>query len=506
MGIPSYYKRLIDSVTGLISYTHPGKIDWLWMDFNCLIYHCLHKPGMKEIPYEDKDIWERHLLDEVIAYTRKIVGEVKPSKGVYIAIDGVVPMAKMKQQRLRRFKSAWLAQNEPASTGGDNKEKWDTNAITPGTAFMTKLRLRLEEEAKRQKKWQISSSDEPGEGEHKIMAQWRKRQSSTEENYAVYGLDADLVVLSLLTRGINNVWLFREEVESGVIVRNAEGDERYTWFNINELERNIVNTIGDKMQDYCFAMSFLGNDFLPTSLSFKMREDGHETLLKILSNSKEGLINPSDGQINKNGVVELFKVLAADEDTRILKSVLKKMQMGKTAREVPVGDNMWAIWKNADRVLLGEGRGLSSKWPDMYKEWCSGNKDLAIKTYLYGVQWNWAYYNGEDVCYNWYYPWHLPPLWKWLEREESFPEFPGTVGVRGGDIKPIEQLALVLPLESWNLLGRSGKERLLPVHAPWLFPKKYGFFSLGKRWFWECEPEIPVPSIRELKRIVSAIL
>lgn len=504
MGIPSYYKRLIDSVTGLISYTHPGKIDWLWMDFNCLIYHCLHKPGMKGFSNEDGiDMWENRLLDEVITYTRKVVGEVKPSKGVYIAIDGVVPMAKMKQQRLRRFKSAWLAQNVPVedSTG----EKWDTNAITPGTAFMKKLRLRLEEEGSRKGRWHISSSDEPGEGEHKIMAQWRKRAGS-EENYAVYGLDADLVVLSLLTRGMNNVWLFREEVESGVIVRTAEGNERYTWFNINELERNIINTIGDKIQDYCFAMSFLGNDFLPTSLSFKMREDGHEILLDILRNSQERLISPNDRNIDRGAVIGLFKTLADEEDKRIVKSVLKKNQMAKTAREVPIGDNMWAIWKNADRVLLGEGRGLAPGWTNMYKEWCSGDMNLAIHTYLYGIQWNWAYYNGEDVCYNWYYPWHLPPLWKWLAAEGVvFPEYPGIVEVRGQDINPIEQLALVLPLESWNLLGRVGKERLLPVHAPWLFPKKYGFFSVGKRWFWECEPEIPVPSIRELKKIISAI-
>ena len=504
MGIPSYYKRLVDSVTGLLSYTHPGKIDWLWMDFNCLIYHCLHRPGMKAFPCEEgQDFWEKCLLDEVISYTKKIIGEVKPSKGVYIAIDGVVPMAKMKQQRLRRFKSAWLSQHDPANSEKMG-EKWDTNAITPGTAFMNKLRLRLEEEAKRTK-WIISSSDESGEGEHKIMAQWRK-WSGGEANFAVYGLDADLVVLSLLTKGANNVWLFREEVESGIIVRDAEGDEKYTWFSINHLERHIINTIGDKVQDYCFAMSFLGNDFLPTSLSFKMREDGHDMLLKILREMDESLILPEGEQINKGGVIKLFKILSTDEDSRILKSVMKKSQMARSAREVPIGDNMWSVWKNADRILIGNGRTLVPGWINQYTEWCSGDMDLAIKTYLYGVQWNWAYYKGDDICYNWYYPWHLPPLWKWLDNADKFPEFSGVVEVRGSDIKPIEQLALVLPLESWNLVGRIGKERLLPIHAPWCFPKKYGFFSIGKRWFWECEPEIPVPSIRELKRIISAIL
>ena len=44
MGIPSYYKKLIDTVPGLVTKGHPSdNIQWLFMDFNCLIYHCLHR-------------------------------------------------------------------------------------------------------------------------------------------------------------------------------------------------------------------------------------------------------------------------------------------------------------------------------------------------------------------------------------------------------------------------------------------------------------------------------
>ena len=38
MGIPAYYKKLIRSVPGLVS-VHPHAVSWLFMDFNCLIYH-----------------------------------------------------------------------------------------------------------------------------------------------------------------------------------------------------------------------------------------------------------------------------------------------------------------------------------------------------------------------------------------------------------------------------------------------------------------------------------
>ena len=186
MGIPSYYKKLIDAIPGLVS-KHVEDIQWLFMDFNCLIYHCLHHAP----PYtpEAKDAWEATFIECVQTYTLKVIKQVSPKTGVYIAIDGVVPMAKMRQQRLRRFKSAWLTKNE-----AESKPKWDTNAITPGTAFMDALKKGLESMIKKQgkKSWILSSSDEPGEGEHKIIAQWRLNKYNG--NFAVYGLDADLII------------------------------------------------------------------------------------------------------------------------------------------------------------------------------------------------------------------------------------------------------------------------------------------------------------------------
>ena len=144
MGIPSYYKKLIDTVYGLVSKGHPqGDINWLFMDFNCLIYHCLYREDTPLYPGSDKkDEWETEFLNCIVKYCLKVIKEVDPKSGVYIAIDGVVPMAKMRQQRLRRFKSAWLSAHP--ETESLPSEAWDRNSITPGTQFMTKLRIRLE--------------------------------------------------------------------------------------------------------------------------------------------------------------------------------------------------------------------------------------------------------------------------------------------------------------------------------------------------------------------------
>ena len=278
MGIPSYYKKLIDTVPGLISKGHPSaNIQWLFMDFNCLIYHCLHRADTPSYPGDsNKDEWEAQFLDCIVKYCLKVIKEVDPKTGVYIAIDGVVPMAKMRQQRLRRFKSIWLSQHP--ENDAPSGPVWDRNSITPGTNFMKKLRTHLETMIKKhgKKTWTLSSSDEPGEGEHKIVSEWRN--GKYDGNYAVYGLDADLIVLSILGHEMcqrnNNIWLFREEVNAGKITYDDLGEEVFEWFSINSLKdwlsaefKKIHLEKRAFVLNYCFAMSVLGNDF-PTKFSW----------------------------------------------------------------------------------------------------------------------------------------------------------------------------------------------------------------------------------------------
>jgi 5'-3' exonuclease len=157
---------------------------------------------------------------------------------------------------------------------------------------------------------------------------------------------------------------------------------------------------------------------------------------------------------------------------------------------------------------------LQSSWRETYlTQFFNGftfNKRSINKVcndYLYGIQWIWAYYTGQtsSVCFNWYYPHSLPPLWEWIYgylRTHVLPAFPATVWVKAEDIRPVEQLTLVLPLESWSLIP-SCKEKQFPSLAPQFYPAAFSFESVGKRFFWECETQIPMPSICELKGIIA---
>ena len=568
MGIPSYYKRLLDRQPTLVTKAHPGSIDWLWMDFNCLIYHCLRSPDLRPFPGTACDAdalaWENELLHQVVRYTERVVREVGPKAGVYIAVDGVVPMAKMRQQRLRRFKSSWLSEMGLAEGQVAGVARWDSNALTPGTAFMGRLRRTFEELIGRRPAgavpWRFSSSDEPGEGEHKIMAQWRLAEGYVAEgyvaegyraegyvaegyraeacraeasecmNYAVYGLDADLVVLSLLTQDTLRragqplrVWLFREEVEAGVMQRDEKGETVFQWFDVNVLQEQVRGELRGSMlgiQDYCCAMSFLGNDFLPVSLSLKMREDGHEQLMTALRRLRSPLVN-EEGVLMQASLQELLAGFADTEEGRVWKTIdRKRLMASRVTGEAGLGEVNWALVQGAEDCLLDLGTGkprpsLLPNWRSLYYTKLLGGVEpaIAVQKYLEGMQWVWEYYKGgKDICYNWVYPWALPPLWGDLVAALLSGDRPPapSVALRSTDIHPVEQLCLVLPPASGGLvpgglgLGSRIHERFTAA-APWLFPVSFGFGSAGKRWFWECEPEIPVPTLLEVKAVLAKL-
>jgi len=543
MGIPSYYRQLLQDVPELVIKQHPtDALSWLFMDYNGLIYHCLQRADVPVYSEEHHEDWETAFLEIVVSSTLWMIRQVAPTVGVFLAMDGVVPMAKMRQQRLRRFTSVWLrTQEEKAdhAAKATQANRWDTNAITPGTVFMTRLRQRLERMIQEHgSNWHLSSSDEPGEGEHKILSAWRT--GAYQGSVAVYGLDADLIVLSLLgmeTANCSKVWLFREEQVVGAKLTPPREDKSHTplhkrldrchthsagegcgdacvstmeWFSVHSLRHWLIRDVAPAshrtfLLSYIMAMSFLGNDFLPRSIGLTLRQEGHSVLmdaLHLLLSQGTFLVCPSTLELQEEGLSRLLRVFASQEETHIAHALFQKQRQARYVGDVPLGDKDWPLTQNEEAFLLRGKDTLVPGWQELYRTtfFPGQERSRICSEYLYGIQWNWAYYTGryDEVCFNWYYPFTLPPLWSWL-CEERCPVFPGAVQVRVTDIRPVEQLAAVLPLESWGLIPPCA-ERSLPLLAPYWFPSSFSFHSVGKRFFWECEAMIPIPSIMEIKR------
>lgn len=506
MGIPSYYKKLADHTKGLISKSYTGKASALYFDFNCMIYHVARRPNSKLPPYpgyDEKDSWEQLLLDDIVKYIVKVWQSVGQPSEVFLAIDGVVPMAKIKQQRLRRFKSVWLAKQETS------KESWDTNCITPGTSFMKRLNMRLKDLCKLRTNWSVSGADEPGEGEHKIMTRLRSRGESSDP-VLIYGLDADLILLTMLNSK-SPAYLVREDSAMGVVQLNTFGEEEFSYFSVDTLRQTLPPEID--VVSYVAAMSVLGNDFLPHSMTIKIREDGHSKLLQILKELKTTMVVKTDGvySINKDAFLQLFKVWSLEEDSRFLHTIKKKMQMrGRVEQSLENKPLEWMVekdlvWKEKDEWKV------SPTWKQTYEQqWLQCTRAYEIecicREYVFGLQWVLDYYTGQKpVDTRWCFSRLLPPLWchlvSYLEKDthEDF-EF-----IEYVPIQPYEQLAMVLPLESWHFVEEPSL-RSLPFQLPQFWPTSFGFFSAGRTRMWECEPLLPLLTVDRIRGTNAVIM
>jgi 5'-3' exonuclease len=523
MGIPSYYKRLIDRFPRLVSKGPAAigarKANVLLMDFNCLIYQCVRAEGMPVYTAETREAWEAALLEAVKAYTVKVWDVAGRPAEVFIGVDGVVPMAKIRQQRLRRFKSPWMAAAERAA-GVRTGESWDTNAITPGTEFMEKLARALKGLATARGGWTVSAADEAGEGEQKLMAWVRSAAtggSLAGKEIVVYGLDADLIVLSLLSLardapGVAGWRLLRELAEFEGGRGAAEG--AFGCLDVRELLGLLVPDgipAAEYMLEYCCGMSFLGNDFLPHSLSVKMREGGHDRLCRTLTalhTAGGRLVEAATGRIRPDGCAALAAAWAATEEEDIAHGFKEKFRgrgpppRSDRERAMRPVENLPIEWKQESAVWSSDR--LVDGWRETYyARWMrEAAPAAAAAEYIRGLQWIVDYYLGRSVSYAWYFPWSLPPLWSdiaaALEECDAVEAPPVT-----SPVAPQEQLAMVLPESSWWLVRRPDLRRL-PLLAPAFWPSSFSFFSVGRRWLWECEAEVPILSMERLKGLLAA--
>ena len=112
----------------------------------------------------------------------------------------------------------------------------------------------------------FSTAETPAEGEHKLLQ--HIRNSNNDYKYVIYGLDADLIFLSL-SANKDNIYLMRESNEI-----NKNNKEIFNLIEIDLLKKCIIEQISEIMmkddlneqniiKDFIFICYFLGNDFLP---------------------------------------------------------------------------------------------------------------------------------------------------------------------------------------------------------------------------------------------------
>ncbi|KAJ2897640.1 exonuclease II Exo2 [Coemansia aciculifera] len=242
MGIPKFFRWLSGRyplVCERISDDNIPEFDNLYLDMNGIIHNCTHpKDGEAPAPATDE---ERFLA--IFYYIDFLFNKIRPQKVFFLGIDGVAPRAKMNEQRARRFRTAQELQElhvkdlaerrangeviHAADEESSSEGMFDPTCITPGTEFMDKLtealRYYINKRVSEDANWRkpqiiLSAPNVPGEGEHKIMDYIRFSRAqpgySPNVRHCLYGLDADLIMLGLLSHE-PHFSLLREEVLFG---------------------------------------------------------------------------------------------------------------------------------------------------------------------------------------------------------------------------------------------------------------------------------------------------
>ena len=310
------------------------EIDNLYLDINGIIhnasrnYHCDASIVNETTKLIYKDVCE---------VIKKIVHIIRPKKLLMISADGVAPRAKMNQQRIRRFRKE--LENKNNQNGNDII--FDSNAISAGTKFMFNLSTYMKEyiinEKKINKEWSdieilLTGSDEPGEGEHKILEYIRNYKNSEKYNpytrHCIYGLDADLIILSLITHE-NNIVILREDtfkikkinklLEKGIEIINNDNNKKepYEFLLISVLREYLELEFGylkNKIKfkfnleriidDFIFITFFIGNDFIPNLFHFNI-DNGS---LKHLFQFYKECIQELDGYLIDKGKINFQRL------------------------------------------------------------------------------------------------------------------------------------------------------------------------------------------------------
>jgi 5'-3' exonuclease len=559
--ITNKYKNNVVFTLGTIKDSAQAKINLLQelhLDANCLLH-----PVCMKVYAENKSMLKTNriklefmMVTSVIEYIEMLISLVNPTELVNIVIDGVAPFAKNHQQHSRRYKSVYDSmrmQGFAKKYEVSYNKPWNNSAITPGTPFMHHITdrilnyLMMKQEQNKDSlakvKYMFSSAYTPDEGEHKIL-QYIRNNRLTPKTRAIYGLDADLIYLSMASN-VENIFLMREMTEFQTI----SSPDGFCFLSIDNLKQGIYEDLTNDLvqvdqteypnliqhknaiiQDYIFFGFMIGNDFMPHLPSVNLRFNKKHCGLNLLTEAyKYSFLslnqdldqdyvfltnNDTQFRINYAFLKEMLVFLVASEESYFSETFRFKRKTivhPKTFDEEVKSYEMLTFYVR-DLFRLGNRATPHTESKRLFYEYYSMQDTNAVcEEYIKGLLWNGNYYFNECQDYLWHYPYDKSPfvsdLIEWiLGNQDRFEEimniYPLTRSNRG-TISPLEQLMLVLPVQSAYLLPRGTKHVML--QHPLIFPTKFDIDLQDVGKMWQAKPKIPTPNVPVIKQLLSTI-
>lgn len=564
MGIPhlfGFIKRKFPSSIKEFTIIHPYPCDYLYIDFNAIVHECVNVQSTTIIgsvsDYEDK------LISTAVSNLISLIKDVTcPSKGVYVALDGRAPMAKMHQQRIRRYMSraepdvSETTANSVIFCNYNSTTSWDRNAISPGTPFMYKLSTALHAFAT---SFNLSLKHEyiiiscpytqngEGEGEQKIFKHIREMGNGGHKSYKiiVHGLDADLILMSLMSPMHMHIELLR-----------ASSSQTNNTSNINIIKIGILYTQimhAIDINDFVLLCILMGNDFIPHAFGLQFHDGGFDTLISVYTKIMHGRQTciSRGGPEHMYGVridilKEIFLELSRDEanvmqnQLRIYIAKCGRASHNQTRRfgssqtsSSQTNEIEWCPLLYPDMTTTRFLQTQSTSWRTRYYHSLFNGMHTSTQIqdicalYLAGIVWTYAYIGSQvEMHEGWYY--HLPKAPTMLDMYHLLCEDTSVVIQKvdtifdnlcipfrsfGENITKIVEKRILHKEHSIRVILQCYMMLIMPPHsiktfvqddsiilsviegihgeAQFMFPNKFVLQTLGHDKKWQCTPLLP---------------
>lgn len=464
------------------------------VDLNYIIYEIAEK----QIYNSDEEI--------INAVINKIMEFFSYEAEIYVfALDGVPPMAKVRQQRERRF-GIYLA--------NENK-LWDTLKISPGTEFMKNLSKKLKDELKknniiihqleekfkidlsslknkkslaensiksllinneintdlidkiiielgrkkeifRKMKIHISDVDEEGEGEHKLLKYIFELERKKITLFFSNDMDTSLLTLPFPDPNIKVIGSIKKEGEIYDTTTIGKFISEYNLKEVLKKKYSIYNVM-----DFILLTFFCGNDFIPHLAEIKnifMLDNLCNNYSKYINKYIDKYIVSDNGFISKRNLIKFLEIIIEN-----ISYYYSENNLPVTKQEI-YGD------ENIDEVCLNWMEGIN--WTILYY-----NNNSEIKDKI-NIEWSYKYSFGPRI----------EDFLIYLKETEKKTWIENIIG-RGKYLTKLQHLVIILPENGTYLLENNKNKTInnFPELYPTYIERKNEHFIL---------PPIPVKKIR----------
>lgn len=512
MGVPYYFTYIIRQHRDVVKeHTAFQTVHNFYLDSNSIIYD--------ELRTFDDDICEKTLIQRILAKIWYYIGEVSPTMRVFVAFDGVAPVAKLAQQRNRRYKSSF-ERSIFLEHGLLKPNPWDSAAITPGTQFMATLANAVRREFSGKKaasgaRIEVSTSEEVGEGEHKLFERIRSDSKHHMNTITfIYGIDSDLIMLALNHSHAANyrLYLYRETPEFIKTIDSTLDPDCNYVLDIPLLCTRVIEMMSahshnrrNLLYDYILLCFFVGNDFVPKCPAVNIRNKGLQFLLSCYREVMGPADNLTDGSaIHWSNVRRLVTKMAEHEHARFQDEHTfrsQKYEFREHENTPQMRFSSIPMVKRESEKLINPQK---SGWEERYYRELFGPCDIkaVCVNYMESLEWTMMYYTSGCINWRWSYRYDYAPLL--LDLARAIPCFHVNLVTRSEEkpTSPLALLAYVSPKASLpKLLPPPLATKLLAEKPEW-YAENCRFRWAYCRYFWESHVVMNEIDLKELEQIV----